>query len=457
MEIGSELSSLTQPAYDGQWRMLIAGVRARFSGRILYAANWDEYRHVTFFDALDAIGIDAYFPLASGTTPREEEIVRAWTDYTDRSGSAHHYVAEIDAVQAKFGKPVLFTEVGYASGPDNLAAPWAFATTYDAAAQQRAIAAALRVLADKPWFHGVWIWEWQADPALTGKLAGGAGDLSHTPQGKPAQDTLTEWFTAPAPVPVPAPVPPPVPAPAPAPAPVPVPAPAPPPAPVNTAPTVTLTRPGDGSFFSGLLTLAATASDDAGAARVEFRVDGKFVKTSSAAPFETTWTVPRKLAYGPHTVTATAFDAAGLSASATAAVTRTRSTTTLAATAASTGASPRDAAQRIEVRGTMRTRRATAVTVPRPDPRPDRRLARRQRPSHEPRRARTLHARPADTPRRELPRPGDRRRIALPGARRRGIAEPTATALAAHSAQLHASLSQPARLRTRLWIAASQR
>lgn len=308
LEIGSEFASLTRSSYDAEWRTLIAGVRARFAGRVLYAANWDEFKQVTFFDALDAIGVDAYFPLSRGVTPDEDSIVQAWNDYTDSTGAARHYVDDLATVAQKFGKPVVFTELGYSSGPDNLKAPWAFATSYDGGAQQRAFAAAFRVFADKPWFRGVWVWEWQADPALTGKIAGGAGDLGHTPQGKPAEETLRQWFTAPAPEPAPAPAPAPVPEPAPAPAPLP-------------GPTVALTQPTDGATFDAALDVAATA---AGATRVEFRVDGALVKVLYAAPYAFSWRTPKKLAYRAHTLTATGVDAAGRTANTSVWVTRSR-------------------------------------------------------------------------------------------------------------------------------------
>jgi hypothetical protein len=105
------------------------------------------------------------------------------------------------------------------------------------------------------------------------------------------------------------------------PAPTPEPVPAPPP-PANAAPTVQLTAPVSGATIDGrLVTMSATASDDRGVARVEFYVDGKRVATDSTAPYAATWRAPGGWKPGSaHTVTATAFDAAGLSATASATV-----------------------------------------------------------------------------------------------------------------------------------------
>lgn len=83
---------------------------------------------------------------------------------------------------------------------------------------------------------------------------------------------------------------------------------------VNTAPTVSLTAPASGSTVSGTVSYAANATDNAGVARVDFALDGNALASDTASPYggslDTT-----KLANGSHTLRATAYDAAGLSAS----------------------------------------------------------------------------------------------------------------------------------------------
>jgi hypothetical protein len=82
------------------------------------------------------------------------------------------------------------------------------------------------------------------------------------------------------------------------------------PPPTNTAPTVTITSPTASQTVSGALNYAATATDNAGVSRVEFRLDGAVVNNDTAAPYGGSIAT---LAPGSHTLTATAFDAAGLS------------------------------------------------------------------------------------------------------------------------------------------------
>jgi endoglucanase len=75
----------------------------------------------------------------------------------------------------------------------------------------------------------------------------------------------------------------------------------------NTPPTVTLTAPTSGQSFAAgaAVTLSATASDNSGVIRVEFRVDGNLVSSDTTSPYSFTAT---GLAAGSHTATATAFD-----------------------------------------------------------------------------------------------------------------------------------------------------
>ena len=83
----------------------------------------------------------------------------------------------------------------------------------------------------------------------------------------------------------------------------------PPPA-ANTPPTVSITSPSANQSVSGSLSYAANATDNAGVARVEFRLDGSVIASDTSAPYGGS---VGNLAPGTHTLTATAFDAAGLS------------------------------------------------------------------------------------------------------------------------------------------------
>jgi Galactose oxidase-like, Early set domain/Bacterial Ig domain/Kelch motif len=71
-------------------------------------------------------------------------------------------------------------------------------------------------------------------------------------------------------------------------------------------PTVNLTAPQNGQV-AGTIDVRATASDDRGVARVEFRVDGNLIESDSSSPYIIDWNTTQ-VSDGAHTVTATAFD-----------------------------------------------------------------------------------------------------------------------------------------------------
>ena len=186
LQVGSEFESLSGNA--DAWRRVVAEARTRFHGTIVYGANWGEFESIGWWDAVDVIGIDAYFPLSDAETPSEAEIVRASHD---------RWMRRIEAVQARAGKPLLFSEIGYASRTRALVDPWyAAGTPYSAGDQERALGALFSAFADKPWFRGVYVWQWNADPDF-----GGSGDRDHTPQNKPAEALFAQrWWASCAPV-----------------------------------------------------------------------------------------------------------------------------------------------------------------------------------------------------------------------------------------------------------------
>ena len=81
-----------------------------------------------------------------------------------------------------------------------------------------------------------------------------------------------------------------------------------------TPPIVVLTTPADGAMVSGTVAVTADASDNEAVDRVELFVDGALADTDSAAPYEFSLDTTA-LGDGPHTLRATAYDAATNTAS----------------------------------------------------------------------------------------------------------------------------------------------
>jgi hypothetical protein len=85
----------------------------------------------------------------------------------------------------------------------------------------------------------------------------------------------------------------------------------------TTPPTVSITAPAAGATVSGTVSVAVSASDNVGVARVDVLVDGTVAGSDTTAPFAVAVDTTR-LASGSHALTARAFDAAGNAATSVA-------------------------------------------------------------------------------------------------------------------------------------------
>lgn len=177
--IGTELSRLNGADHRADWLDVISAVRKIDPGPLTYAANWDSFSKVSFWDQLDYVGIDAYFPIPGAES--EENMRRGWQ--ARKSALA--------AAAAGYGKPVLFTEVGIASQPGANAHPWEddAGATVDLDVQKNYLQALLDVFRDVPWFGGFMLWSWEAAPPLSAPQ-----NAHYTVQGKPALDVLETSF-----------------------------------------------------------------------------------------------------------------------------------------------------------------------------------------------------------------------------------------------------------------------
>lgn len=145
--------------YEAQWRRIIASVRKVFPGKITYNANWSEYEKVPFWDALDYIGIGAYFPVAYANGAPQAEIDATWTKLAKELGTYS---------RAK-GRPILFTEIGYTESWEAASRPWNYDTGGpDAKAiRARCTAAALDLEGRRfPELAGMFFWKWFPDVAF---------------------------------------------------------------------------------------------------------------------------------------------------------------------------------------------------------------------------------------------------------------------------------------------------
>jgi hypothetical protein len=189
--VGTEFKS--SQSFEVNWRQVIDSVRTRFSGKVTYAANWDSYSvsWIEFWDALDYVGVDAYFPLTNSFNPTVHQLINAWSYSTASGFNGRNWTNELYATCTQTGKDLIFTEIGYCSQDGTNTQPWNWNISPNIDLQEQADCynAALEAFKDKTWFKGWFWWNWETDPN-----AGGASDKYFTPQNKPAQTVLRQYY-----------------------------------------------------------------------------------------------------------------------------------------------------------------------------------------------------------------------------------------------------------------------
>lgn len=194
--MGTELVNTNRPtACDpaaaqraDDWRQVAAKVRSFYPGKVYYAANWGsdscgEDVNVQWWDAMDAIGVDAYFPITTMPDPTVPQLVAAWQPW----------VLRLEGISAQFHQPVLLPEIGYQSRAGANTTHPLEPPVLDLAEQANCYEAFFQAFQGRPWLIGVF---WWAIPAtLNPDYAGGPTDTNFTPRGKPAADVLRKYYT----------------------------------------------------------------------------------------------------------------------------------------------------------------------------------------------------------------------------------------------------------------------
>ncbi len=183
LSVGTELGNTTLPNWHSRWEDIIEKIRKVYSGKLVYSANWDEYQTVGFWDKLDFVGIDAYFPITSEKDPTKEALIEGWKNNA----------LEIDRWVKESGvdKPITFNELGYCSADGTNIQPWAVLSNatdgyVDQAEQADCLEAMLIACTEYSWFKGFYWWNCFPQERYS--------PLGYTFRGKKAEEVITEWF-----------------------------------------------------------------------------------------------------------------------------------------------------------------------------------------------------------------------------------------------------------------------
>jgi hypothetical protein len=182
---------------DCEWRHMIAAIRGatynslvgnhplpggNYSGKLIYSASWNlipglqsgsnkpEFEGITWWDAVDYIGVNAYFPLTRDADVSVDQLTQAWHGQgLDLAGQGNIY-SRLQAVSDKFDKSLVFTSAGYESiaganaKPDPNQQDYASTTTQDQGEQRFDMEALVTTFNGEPWWQGVFWYEDQPMP-----------------------------------------------------------------------------------------------------------------------------------------------------------------------------------------------------------------------------------------------------------------------------------------------------
>lgn len=179
--VGVEFSHATL-AQEEKWREIFRSVRGLYQGKITYAANWGyEFEQVQFWDELDFIGLNCYYPLSKSDNPRDKDLKENFNRIKDK----------IRKVHIEHKKPIVFTEIGFRSS----AMPWKNPHAeedreYNAEHQARCYEIIFDGIKDESWCQGILWWKF---PSYLDY--GGLENNSFTPNNKEAEKVVKKWFT----------------------------------------------------------------------------------------------------------------------------------------------------------------------------------------------------------------------------------------------------------------------
>lgn len=167
-------------------RDMISRVRKVYSGIIMHNINHGDEFRFDWLDAVDVIGISGYYPVTDGVNTGIECMRERWSEVVSRLEKCHE----------KYGKPIMFAEIGVRSEQGCSAYPWDFLDRPEKPADEQEQSdfyeSAMEATWNKPWFCGYFWWDWKA---VIPDEAKAKENRDFTVYGKLAEKTLKKWYT----------------------------------------------------------------------------------------------------------------------------------------------------------------------------------------------------------------------------------------------------------------------
>jgi hypothetical protein len=178
--IATEMGSHVQGRED-YWFGLISDIKKVYKGKLTYAENWDCFEKVPFWEELDFIGVDGYFPLSDEREPSVNQLNQGWKTY----------LKKLDKYAAKQQKSILFTEIGYRSNDYSTEKPWEtdYSKPKNESLQAKAYQSFFESAWKQSWCAGAFIWKW-----FPTEIDHFHERETFSPQGKMAEKVLGEHY-----------------------------------------------------------------------------------------------------------------------------------------------------------------------------------------------------------------------------------------------------------------------
>jgi hypothetical protein len=195
--LGCEMSSTE--GFEDRWRKLIADVRAVYDGTLTYNSNHGREHDITWWAAVDAIGISAYYAVPPADGVDEEEALLQATPLREIIAELQTIKPKLAALSATWQRPILFIETGVISARGAARFPWSHGLDphehpTDQQEQANYYQAMFEVFYKEPWFKGYAWWDW---PARLYPKDHAPHHRGFCVYGKQAERVVREWYAKP--------------------------------------------------------------------------------------------------------------------------------------------------------------------------------------------------------------------------------------------------------------------
>ncbi|WP_299763468.1 glycosyl hydrolase [uncultured Dokdonia sp.] len=169
-------------SHSEQWKEMFQKTRGLYQGNLTYAANWgEEFETIDFWNELDFIGLNSYYPLSKNDTPTDEEL----------KANFETIKTKIEKVYKTYKKPIVFTEIGFRS----IEMPWKNPhadgdTPFNEEHQRRCYEVIFEGIQNEPWCAGILWWKFPSYLEYRG-----TENTAFTPNNKATEATVRKWFS----------------------------------------------------------------------------------------------------------------------------------------------------------------------------------------------------------------------------------------------------------------------